>query len=91
MVWARAKLMIHEDLVRPRAKIHIKVSGPNPEKFYHEIPTLIESIFRISEHSIQEKSFNWQKGDPEKFTVKWEASKDLDMYSYYWLEIKFCC
>ncbi len=88
MVWARTKLMIHEDLLRPRAKVNIRFSGPNPEKFYHEIPTLIESIFRVSEHSIQEKSFKWQKGDPEKFAVKWEVAKDLDMFSFYWIQVK---
>lgn len=86
MVWARTKLMIHEDLLRPRAKLTLKFTGPNPEKYYHEVPALLESTFRITEHSIQEKVFSWKKGDPEVFVIKWEAAKDLDMYSYYWIE-----
>ena len=88
MVWARTKLMIHDDLLRPIPLMTIKFEGPHPEKFYREIPDLIESIFRISEHSIQEKKFEWTKGDPQKFNVKWEAAKDLDKFSYYWIEVK---
>ena len=87
MVWARTKLMIHEDLLKPRNRMTLKFSGPNPEKFYHEIPSLIEAVFRVSEHSIQEKKFNWHKGDPEKFDVSWQITKDLDMYSYYWISV----
>lgn len=87
MVWARTKLMIHDDLLRPLPRMTIKFSGPNPEKFYKEIYNLVVMSFRVPEHSIQEKEFSWNKGDPEKFTVKWEIAKDLDKFSYYWIVI----
>ncbi len=88
MVWARTKLMIHDDLLRPLPRMTIKFTGPNPEKFYKEIYNLVVTIFRVPEHSIQEKEFNWNKGDPEKFSAKWEVNKDLDKFSYYWLSIE---
>lgn len=88
MVWARTKLMIHDDLLRPLPRMTIKFTGPNPEKFYKEIYNLVVMSFKIPEHSIQEKEFTWHKGDPEKFSVAWEINKDLDKFSYYWLSIK---
>ena len=47
MVWARTKLMIHDDLLRPLPKMTIKFTGPNPEKFYKEIYNLVVMSFRI--------------------------------------------
>ena len=87
MVWARTKLMIHDDLLKPLPKMYIRFSGPNPEKFYKEIYNLIVMSFRVPEHAIQERDFSWSKGDPEKFSAKWEVNKDLDKFSYYWLSI----
>jgi hypothetical protein len=87
MVWARTKLMIHDDLFRPRPKITIHYTGPHPEKFYQEIPLLLTSMLRVHEHTIIEKKFEWGKGEPEKFNVKWEVNKDLDKFSYYWVEV----
>jgi len=88
MVWARTKLMIHDDLLRPLPRMTIRFTGPNPEKFYKEIFNLIVMSFRIPEHSIQEKEFSWHKEEPEKFNVKWEVNKDLDKFSYYWITIE---
>jgi len=87
MVWARTKLMIHDDLLRPIPKITMNIEGTNPKKFYKEIYNLMLVNFRVSEHSIQEKEFNWSKGEPEKFKIKWEMNKDLDKFSYYHVEI----
>lgn len=87
MVWARTKLMIHDDLLRPLPRMTIRFTGPNPEKFYKEIYNLIVMTFRVPEHSIQERDFTWSKGDPEKFSIRWEVNKDLDKFSYYWIEI----
>jgi len=87
MVWARTKLMIHDDLLRPIPKIVMKIEGRHPQKFYKEIYNLMLTNFRVSEHSIQEKEFQWSKGDPEKFKIKWELDKDLDKFSYYWIEV----
>jgi hypothetical protein len=87
MVWARTKLMIHDDLLKPLPRMTIKFSGPNPEKFYKEIYNLIIMSFRVPEHAIQERDFNWSKGDPEKFSARWEVNKDLDKFSYYWIDV----
>ena len=87
MVWARTKLMIHDDLLKPLPKMNIKFTGPNPERFYKEMYNLIAMTFRVPEHAVQEKEFTWSKGDPEKFVIKWEVNKDLDKFSYYWISI----
>jgi len=87
MVWARTKIMIHDDLLRPIPKMIIRYEGHNPEKFYKEIHDLILVTFRVSEHSVQEKEFHWFKGTPEKFKIKWEVNKDLDKFSYYWIQV----
>ena len=87
MVWARTKLMLQDDLMKPRPVITFNFEGPDPEKFYHEIPSLLAKRFRITEHSIQERKFQWTKGDPEKFKIVWEVNKDIDRYSYYWIEV----
>ena len=87
MAWARTKLMIHDDLLRPVPNIVMKIEGPHPQRFYKEIYNLMLVNFRVSEHSIQEKEFTWSKGNPEKFKIKWEIDKDLDKFSYYWIEV----
>jgi len=87
MVWARTKLMIHDDLLRPLPRMTIHYEGHKPERFYKEISNLLQISFRIPEHSIQEKEFHCIKGEPEKCTIKWEANKDLDKFSYYWITI----
>jgi len=83
MVWARTKLAIQDDLLRPRARTSIDFKGKNPQKFYEEIPKLISTAFRVHSESIQEKKFLMHKGDPEKFESEWEIIKDLDKFSYY--------
>ena len=84
MVWARTKLMIHDDLLKPLPRVSMKYEGPNPKKFYKEIYNLMLITFRVSE---QEKEFHWSKTDPEKFKIKWEMNKDLDKFSYYVVEV----
>ncbi len=88
MVWAKTKLMIHDDLLRPLPVVKIKYSGKNPERFYKEIYNLLLVSFRVHEHSIQEKEFHWSKGEPEKFKIVWEINKDLDKFSYYYITVK---
>jgi hypothetical protein len=87
MVWARTKLMVHDDLLKPRPRMTVRYTGPHPEKFYQEIPLLLASMFRVHEHNVTEKKFEWGKGDPEKFSIKWEINKDLDKFSYYWVDV----
>jgi hypothetical protein len=43
--------------------------------------------FRVSEDSIQEKDFQWSKGEIEKFKISWEVNKDLDKFSYYFINV----
>ena len=87
MVIARTKLMIEDNLLKtvPISTIHF--TGSNPERFYKEIPEILRTTFRVGEHAIQERRFKWIKGDPEKFEAKWEVDKDLDKFSYYYIEV----
>jgi len=88
MVWARTKLMIHDDLLKPVSKVKISFTGEKPEKFYEAIYNLLVTTFRVSEHSIQEKEFQWHKGEPTKFKIKWELNKDLDKFSYFYVVVE---
>ncbi len=88
MVWARTKLMIEDDLLSPLPFVTIKYSGKNPERFYKEIHKLLLVSFRVHEHSIQEKEFQWSKGEPERFKVRWEINKDLDKFTYLFIDVK---
>lgn len=88
MVWARAKLMIEDDLLSPLPVVRIKFSGQNPERFYKEMYNLMLLSFRAQEHSIQEKEFQWSKGETEKFNIRWEVNKDLDKFSYYFVDVR---
>jgi hypothetical protein len=88
MVFARTKLMIHDELFKPRPVVRIHFSGAHPEKLYHEIPNLVTKAFKVSEHAMMEKKFSWLKGEPERFKILWEIDKDLDRFSYYWMEIE---
>jgi hypothetical protein len=79
--------MMHDDLLRPVNRMSVKFSGKTPERFYKEIYNLILVTFRVPEHSIQEKEFEWTTGEKQKFKIKWTVNKDLDKFSYYWIEI----
>jgi hypothetical protein len=80
MVFARTKLLIHDDLLRPRPRMVLHYRGPNPQRFYYEIPHILATVWRVAEDAIQEKKFSWT---PESFSVTWELSKDLDRFSYF--------
>lgn len=86
MVWARTKLTIEDDLLRPVPKMTMKFDGIDPRKLYKELYNLLLANFRVHEHAVQEKEFHWSKGNPEKFKIKWELNKDLDKFSFYRIE-----
>ena len=88
MVVARSKLLIQDDLMRPRPVFRIKYAGPNPTKLYKEIPEILASVFKVHVGQIQEKQISWSKGDPEKFKIVWEMDKDIDRFSYYMVELE---
>jgi len=88
MVWSRSKIMIQDELLKPRNKVFLDYHGPHPEKFYNEIPQLLMTVFRVNESALQEKKFFWTRGEPMKFKIAWEVDKDLDRFSYLWVDIK---
>ena len=88
MVFARTKLLIQDDLMRPRPVFRINYSGPNPTKLYKEIPEILAGVFKAHVGQVQEKNISWSKGDPEKFRVLWELDKDIDRFSYYMIELE---
>lgn len=88
MVWARTKLMILDELLKPRNRMEVNFAGINPEKFYHTIPKLLMSAFRVDERQLQERKFSWSHGDPQKFRVVWELNKELDFFSYYTISVE---
>ncbi len=87
MVWARNKLIISDELLRPRNRYTVEFKGLKPDKFYHAIPKIFMSVFRIDEHHLQEKKISWTHGEVEKFKVSWEATKELDNFSYFMFTI----
>ncbi|MFH0829911.1 MAG: hypothetical protein V1887_01995 [Candidatus Aenigmatarchaeota archaeon] len=88
MTIARTKLMLQDDLLRPRPMVQITYTGPEPSKLYKEIPNLMATAFKVHTGQIQEKKISWTKGETEKFSVLWEADKDLDNFSYYYIEVE---
>ncbi len=88
MVFARSKLLIEDDLLRPKPVIKLHYSGPRPTRFYKEIPALIHAIFKTHTGQLQEKKLIWTRGDPEKFSVEWTLEKDMDKYTYYDVDVR---
>lgn len=89
MVMARTKLLIQDYLMRPWVKTEVRFKGVNPERFYKEIPRVFVNVFKVPRGEIQEKTFSWDKGEPQKFDVVWEMAKELDKFTYYLFKIKF--
>jgi len=81
MVWAKTKLQIQDDLLRPKTSAEIGYEGPKVERFYKEMPRILLTSFRAGEHELQEKSVNWASGG-KKFSAEWELFKELDKYSF---------
>lgn len=85
---ARTKLMIEDDILKPKPEVKLSFTGKRPEKFYKEIPRIVARVFKVHTGQIQERAYNWSKTAGDKFKIEWEIDKDLDKYSYYALEIK---
>lgn len=75
-------MVIHDDLLRPRNRYVVEFKGIKPDKFYHAIPKIFMSVFRVDEHHLQEKKISWTHGETEKFKITWEGTKELDAFSY---------
>lgn len=85
MIWAKKKLVIHDDLLKPVPTVRLNYSGPYPTKVYDEAKDLLIKTFGVREEDIQEKVYNWRTTEEGKevFKVKWELIKELDKFSYY--------
>jgi hypothetical protein len=88
MVWARTRLLIWDYIFEPVKRIKINYTGPSPDKFYSKINELIRTVFNVPDAYVQEKEYTWEKGEEaERFEIKWEVNKLLDMFSYITMEI----
>jgi|SRR5438445_7567241 len=91
-VFARTKLIIHDDCLSPPGLPFVTLSytGPNPQNLYTEIKKLLETIFRVEKGAVQERNYFWDRSSAEeKFSVKWEVVKDFDRFTYMIVEIDF--
>jgi hypothetical protein len=84
-VFARTKLLIHDDCLAPPGPAYITLdySGPNPQNIYKKIRELLMSIWKVGEDEIREKEVSWDRTTAtEKFKVKFEVVKDMDTFSF---------
>ena len=89
MVWARTKLVLHDNCFREEpGKLIIKYVGPNPGKIYKKLYELMKTIFKVKDSDIQETKYNWGVGEKQKFDVGFFLHKDLDKFSFIVLEVK---
>lgn len=88
MVFARTKLMIHDYCmdIRPK-KLVLNYSGPNPQVAVKNYIEVLKRAFKVSDAEVQEKNFNWDRsGKEEKFSIDFEARKDMDKNTYMWIQ-----
>jgi len=83
-IFARTKIMLSDDCIRPGHPIlMLNYSGPNPQELYKKSKELFFSVWNIHPSDVQEREFNWDRtAGAEKFSVKFEVTKDLDVFSY---------
>ncbi len=87
-VFARTKLVIHEDCLAPapgsplpgREIITLNYTGPNPQNIYPEIKKLFTTIFKVEEKDVIEREVFWNPDG--SFKVAFEVVKDLDKFSF---------
>jgi len=88
-IFARAKLLIHDDCLIPAAPhAIIEYKGPNPQNLYKKVKELLVSVWRVDPGDVQEREFTWDRSAAgEKFKVRFEAIKDLDTFSFYYITL----
>jgi hypothetical protein len=88
-VFARTKLVIHDDCLIPQAPFAtIEYKGPNPQNIYNKIKELLVTVWRVDPGDVQEREFSWDRTSAaEKFKVRFEAVKDLDTFSFFFIRI----
>ena len=89
MVWASTKLTLWDDIYPTFKTMSIEYRGRHPHILYKKINQLIREIFRVPEGNVQEREYTWNKTENgEEFSVWWEATRQLDDFSYMRIEIK---
>ncbi len=87
-IFARSKLLLEDRCLTYSPKIEFSYSGPNPDKAYPKLIDILTRSLNIPRENIQEKGFKWDRSKPEeKFKASFEIIKDLDKFSYMYLEI----
>lgn len=88
MVYARAKMMIHDYCLQEKpVALTFNYTGPNPQLAVKRYVELLKTIFKVSDSQIQEKIFNWNRsGKEERFEIEFELRKDLDKVTYLFIQ-----
>lgn len=88
-VFARTKLVIQDDCLVPQAPfVTLEYKGPNPQNLYAKIKELLVTVWRVDPGDVQEREFSWDRSSgAEKFRVRFEAVKDLDTFSFFFIRI----
>jgi hypothetical protein len=84
-VFARTKLLIHDDCLAPPGVPQLKLSysGPNPQDIYKKIRELLMSVMKAEPTDIREKEVQWDRAtSTEKFKISFEVVKDMDTFSF---------
>jgi len=83
-VFARTKLMIHEDCLVPgTAFLTLNYSGPNPQELYTKIKEIFFTVFKHEAGELQEREFSWDRsGGKERFKVRFDLTKDMDTFTF---------
>ncbi|MBN2252154.1 MAG: hypothetical protein JW701_00545 [Kosmotogaceae bacterium] len=87
-IFARNKLLLEDRCLTMRPSMEFSYSGPNPDKAYPKLIDILTSELQVPRENIQEKSFQWDRSGPEeKFSASFEVMKDVDKFTYIYLEI----
>lgn len=90
-IFARTKLMIHEDCLSPAPGsflpgipyVDLTYHGPNPQKLYDKIKEIFFTVVKYDPGELQERDFFWDRSTPvEKFRTSFVLTKDMDTFSY---------
>jgi len=90
-VFARTKMLISDDCLKPPGGpgITLKYAGPNPQNIYEKAKEIATTLWALEPGAIQEKEMNWDRtGLGEKFSIKMEIVKDLDLFSYLFMKLE---
>lgn len=90
MVFARAKLVMEDNCFEEEpGRIEIKLVGPHMSRIYKAMYEIMKSVFNVTDSDIQETMYQWGKGkDKEKFSVTWWLHRDMDVFSYFYVQFK---